>query len=140
MNELIHRYVLVTTCLKEHVELPRCIFEYFEIVRVKRGQFQNFKKLRQWFIQKSPEPNMRLLFNHTKRTNTLYWNDFSTTGNYKSWVGNYKPANKYRIIVNDAMLIAINRVFHLKISLAVVLMEILMVIWNGNQRQSFFSF
>ena len=25
-------------------ELPQCIFENFEIVRVKRGRFQNFQK------------------------------------------------------------------------------------------------
>ena len=31
-------------------KLSECIFENFEIVRVKRGQFQNY--------QKSPEPNM----------------------------------------------------------------------------------
>ena len=27
-------------------KLPECIFENFEIARVKRGQFQNFQKLR----------------------------------------------------------------------------------------------
>ena len=30
--------------------LPECIFENSEIVRVKRGQFQNFQKSRGWFI------------------------------------------------------------------------------------------
>ena len=31
-------------------KLPECIFENFEIARVKRGQFQNFQKLRGRFI------------------------------------------------------------------------------------------
>ena len=30
--------------------LPECIFGNSEIVRVKRGQFQNFQKSRGWFI------------------------------------------------------------------------------------------
>ena len=29
-------------------KLPECIFEHFEIVIVKQGQFQNFKKSRGW--------------------------------------------------------------------------------------------
>ena len=32
--------------------LPECIFESFEIARVKRGQFQNFQKSQEWFIPK----------------------------------------------------------------------------------------
>ena len=47
-------------------KLSECIFENFEIVRVKQKQFQNF--------QKSSEPNMWLLVNYIKPTNTLYWN------------------------------------------------------------------
>ena len=34
------------------VKLPECIFENFEIARVKRGQFQKFRKLRGRFIPK----------------------------------------------------------------------------------------
>ena len=33
-------------------KLPDYIFEKFEIVRVKRGEFQNFQKSRGWFIPK----------------------------------------------------------------------------------------
>ena len=33
-------------------KLPECIFENFEIARVKREQFQTFKKLQKWFIPK----------------------------------------------------------------------------------------
>ena len=33
-------------------KLPECIFEKFEIARVKRGQFQNFQKSRGLFIPK----------------------------------------------------------------------------------------
>ena len=51
-------------------KMPECIFENFEIARVKRGQFRNDGDL----SQKLPEPNMWLLVNHTKPTNTLYWN------------------------------------------------------------------
>ena len=42
-------------------KLPECIFENFEIARVKRGQIQNFENPKGWFILKSPEPNMWLL-------------------------------------------------------------------------------
>ena len=33
-------------------KLPECIFENFEIAWIKRGQFQNFRKSRGWFIPK----------------------------------------------------------------------------------------
>ena len=33
-------------------KLPKWIFEIFGIAQVKRGQFQNFNKSRQWFIPK----------------------------------------------------------------------------------------
>ena len=33
-------------------KLPKCMFENFEIARVKQGQFQNFQKSWGWFIQK----------------------------------------------------------------------------------------
>ena len=46
-------------CISNHIsgrairdKLPKCIFENFEIARVKREQFQNFQKLRWWFIPK----------------------------------------------------------------------------------------
>ena len=34
-------------------KLSECIFENFEIARVKRGEFQNFQKSRGWFILKT---------------------------------------------------------------------------------------
>ena len=33
-------------------KLSECIFENFEIARVKRGQFQKFQKSQGWFIPK----------------------------------------------------------------------------------------
>ena len=36
-------------------KFPVCIFENFEIARVKQGQFQIFQKLRGWFIPKIPQ-------------------------------------------------------------------------------------
>ena len=39
-------------------ELPECIFENFEIARVKREQFQNFKNIEVGSSQKSSERNM----------------------------------------------------------------------------------
>ena len=33
-------------------KLPECIFDNIEITRVKREQFQNFQKSREWFISK----------------------------------------------------------------------------------------
>ena len=48
-------------------KLPKCIFENFEIARVKRGQFQIFQKSRRLFIPKVAQ-NMRLLVNDTKPT------------------------------------------------------------------------
>ena len=54
-------------------KLRECVFDNFDIARVKRGQ--NFKILKNHeggLFQKSPEPNMWLPVNHTKPTNTLY--------------------------------------------------------------------
>ena len=52
-------------------KLPECIFENFEIVQVKQSNFKIFKNSEGDLSQKSPEPNMRLLVNHTTPTNTL---------------------------------------------------------------------
>ena len=49
-------------------KLPECIFENFEIARVKRRQYQIFQKSTGWFIPISPDVNMWLLVNHTKPT------------------------------------------------------------------------
>ena len=49
-------------------------FYNFEIARVKRDQFQNFQKAQGWISLKIPEPDLWLLFNHTKPTNTSYCN------------------------------------------------------------------
>ena len=54
--------------------LLNCIFENFEIVPVKLGQFINFKNHEGDLSQKLPEPNMWLLVKHTKPIKTLYWN------------------------------------------------------------------
>ena len=56
-------------------KLSECIFEKFEIARVKNeGNFKIFKNHVRDLSQKLPEQNMWLLVNHTKPTNTLYWN------------------------------------------------------------------
>ena len=47
-------------------KLPECILKIMK--------FQNFQKSLGWFIPKLLEPNMWLLVNHTKPTNSLYWN------------------------------------------------------------------
>ena len=60
-------------------------------------------------ILKSPEPNMWLLVNHTKPTNTLYWNwHLLTAGNYKSASGHL--LNSGQLQNNSVMLIKRNRV------------------------------
>ena len=53
-------------------KLSECIFENFEIARVKPGNFKIFENYEGGLSQKSPEPNMWLLVNHTKPTKTLY--------------------------------------------------------------------
>ena len=55
-------------------KLPECIFENFETALVKWQQLQNFKNHERDISQKSHEPNMWLLVNHTKSMNSLYWN------------------------------------------------------------------
>ena len=64
--------------------MTRVILENFEINEVKPGQFQKFKNREGDLSKKMPEPNMWLLINHTKPTNTLYWNYYLLTAdNYK---------------------------------------------------------
>ena len=48
-------------------KLSECIFENFHIARLKRRQFQNFKNSKGDLSQKSSEPNMWLLVNHTEQ-------------------------------------------------------------------------
>ena len=55
-------------------KLPESIFENFEIAQVEWGQFQIFKNHEGDLSHKFLEPNMWLLINHTKPTNTLHWN------------------------------------------------------------------
>ena len=50
-------------------KLPECIFENFEIARLRRGLFKIFKNHEGDLSQKLPEPSMRLLLNHTKPKN-----------------------------------------------------------------------
>ena len=65
-------------------KLPECIFEYFENAPVKRRHFKIFKNHSSDLSKKSTIPNMWLLVNHTKRTNTLYGNKYLlTVDNYK---------------------------------------------------------
>ena len=52
-------------------KLPECIFENFENARVEEGNFKIVKKHEGDLSQESPKPNMCLLVNDTKRTNTL---------------------------------------------------------------------
>ena len=52
-------------------KLPERIFENLEIVRVRRGQFQNFQNREGCLSQNYPEPNIWLLVNHTKNQLTL---------------------------------------------------------------------
>ena len=49
-------------------KLPECIFENAGVKR----NFKIFKNLEGNLSQKSPEPNMWLLVNHTTPTNILY--------------------------------------------------------------------
>ena len=48
-------------------KLPECIFERFEIARVKRGRFQIFQKSRERFISKIARTK-----HNTKPTNNFY--------------------------------------------------------------------
>ena len=52
-------------------KLPECIFENFEIARVKHN-FKIFKNHEGNLSRKSPEPSMWLLVNRTTPTNILY--------------------------------------------------------------------
>ena len=98
-------------------KLPECIYENFEIAWVKRGQFQNFQKSREWFILKIARWNMWLLVNNTKPTSTLYWNYYLlTASNFKLESGQLQKSWQLQNnTVNGAMLITINRVITLVI-------------------------
>ena len=50
-------------------KLRDCIFENLEIAK---GNFKTLKNREGDLFQKLPKPNMWLLVNHTKPTNTLY--------------------------------------------------------------------
>ena len=66
-------------------KLPECIFENFEIARVKQGQFPVFQNHEGDLSQKSPETNMLLLVNHAKPTKILYRNWYLLrAGNYET--------------------------------------------------------
>ena len=53
-------------------KLPECIFESFEIARVKQGQLLNFQKSWGSFIPKIAQAKHWLLINNTKSTNPFY--------------------------------------------------------------------
>ena len=91
------KQVLVITCLGERFG-TNCPSVYLKILSKS---------------SKSPEPNTWLLVNHTKPTNTLYWNQYLlTTSNYKSTSGQLQNST-----VNGAMSITINRVINILIAL-----------------------
>ena len=56
------------------VNCPSVFLKIFKIVLVKLSDFKIFKNLEGDLSQKLPEPNICLLVNHTKPTNTLYGN------------------------------------------------------------------
>ena len=57
------KYVLVMTCLVGQFG-----------INCRSASLKIFKNHERDLSQKSPEPNMLLLVNHTKPTNTSYWN------------------------------------------------------------------
>ena len=87
-------------------KLPKCIFENFEIARVKRRVISKFSKIPRVIYPRNLPNQTCLLFNHTKPTNTLYWNwNLLTAGNYKSASGQLQNNS-----VNGAVLITVIRV------------------------------
>ena len=77
-------------------KLPECIFENIEIAR------------------ELSEPNMWLLVNHTKPTNTLHWNYYIlTAGIYKSASKQLQNSGRLQSnTINGVMSVAINRVIN----------------------------
>ena len=68
-------------------KLPKCIFKNSKIARKKNeSNFKIFKNHEGDLYQELSEPNMWLLINYTKPTNTLYWN-YLTAGNCRSVSG-----------------------------------------------------
>ena len=105
----------VITCLEKQFGI-NCQSVFLKIFKLPKF-FQHFQKSREWFIPKIAQLNMLLLFNHTKLTNTLYWNWYLlTTGNYKSANGQLQNSGQLQNnSVNGAMLITINHVTIYKI-------------------------
>ena len=93
-------------------KFPECSFLNFEIVRVKRGQFQIFQKSRGWLIPKTTRNKHVFTGINTKPANNLYWNWYLLrAGNYKS--ASRKLQNSEQLKndnVNGAMSVSINRV------------------------------
>ena len=90
-------------------KLPECIFGNFKIAQVKWGQFQNFQKLRGWFISKIAQttPNQPRFYIET---------NLITVGSYKSVSGQLQNSGKLQnYSVNCAMSITINPVTREKI-------------------------
>ena len=92
--------------------MPEWIFENFETARVKQDNFKIFKNHEGDLSQKLLEPNMRLLLNHIKPTNTLRWNYYLlTAGNYRSSSGQLQNIVQLQNnTVGGAMSITIRRV------------------------------
>ena len=51
-------------------KLLDCIFESFEIARVKQGQFEDFQKSQGWFSPKITRTKHVITINHRKTINT----------------------------------------------------------------------
>ena len=69
-------FVLIITCLggRYGLNCPSVFFKTLKLPEWNQGNFKIVKNHKGDLSEKSAEPNMWLLFNHTKPTNTLYWN------------------------------------------------------------------
>ena len=95
-------------------KLPKCIFENYEIALVNRRQFQSFKNYTSYLSQRFLEPNMWLLVNHKKPTNTLYWNQYLLTADNSKSASGQLQSNS----VSSGMIITINPVIRYEVSSA----------------------
>ena len=86
--------VLVTTCLgrRLRINFPSSFLKMLKLSEKSESNFKIFKNHEGDLSQKLRKPNMWLLVNHTKPTNTFYWNWYILrAGNYKSASGKILP-------------------------------------------------